>query len=100
MLKCIIFDEETNVFIKTKLICFKISNKLQFCLFSMFSIYEIALQNANFEIVNVVTICIEMQWQKTRLFLSDRVCVIIKSVSEISTCFSNMLCFCEFFAMN
>ena len=50
----------------------------------MFSIFEIGLQDANLEIVNVVTICIEMQWQMKRLFLSDRVCVIIKSVSEIS----------------
>ena len=50
----------------------------------MFCIFEIALQYANFElIVNVVTICIEMQWQRKKLFMSDRLCVIIKSVSEI-----------------
>ena len=61
MLKSIIFTEERNVFIKTKLIGFKINNKLHFCLFSVFSIFEIALQNANFKIVNVVIICIEMQ---------------------------------------
>ena len=40
----------------------------------MFSIFEIALQNANFEIVNVVIICIEMQWQREKLFMSDSVC--------------------------
>ena len=57
----------------------------------MFSIFEIALQNANFEIVNVVIICIEMQWQSKKLFLSDRVCVIIKSVSDISASFSNII---------
>ena len=34
----------------------------------MFSIFEIALQNANFEIVNVVIICVEMQWQRKKLF--------------------------------
>ena len=66
----------------------------------MFSIFEIALQNANFEIVNVVTICIEMQWQWKKLFLSDRVFVIIKSVSEISACLSNILCFWAFLAVN
>ena len=53
----------------------------------MFSIFEIALQNANFKIVNVVIICIEMQWQRKKLFLSDRACVISKSVSEISAIF-------------
>ena len=31
MLKSIIFAEEGNVFIKTKLIGFKINNELQFC---------------------------------------------------------------------
>ena len=55
----------------------------------MFSIFEIALQNANFKIVNVVIICIEMQWQRKKLFLSYRVCVIIKSVSEITASFIN-----------
>ena len=58
---------------------------------SSVSIFEIALQNANFEIINVVTICIEMQRQRKKLFLSDRLCVIIKSVSEISASFSNIL---------
>ena len=29
----------------------------------MFSVFEIALQDTNFEIVNVVTISIEKQWQ-------------------------------------
>ena len=57
----------------------------------MFSIFEIALQNANFKIVNVVIICIEMQWQRKKLFLSDRACVISKSVSEISAIFSNIM---------
>ena len=66
----------------------------------MFSIFEIALQNANFKIVNVAIICIEMQWQRKKLFLSNRVCVIIKSVYEISASFSNILCFWEFLAMN
>ena len=74
MLKSIIFTEEKNIFIETKLICFKINNKLQFCLFSVFSIFEIALQNAIIEIVNVVIIFIEMQWQRKKLFLSDSVC--------------------------
>ena len=74
MLKSIIFTEEKNVFIKTKLIGFKINKKLHFCLFSVCSIFEIALQNANFEIVNVVIICIELQWQRKKLFLSDSVC--------------------------
>ena len=60
MLKSIIFAEERNVFIETKLIGIKINNKLQFCQFSVFSILEIALKNANFEIVNVATICLEM----------------------------------------
>ena len=100
MLESIIFAEERNFFIKTKLIGFKINNKLQFCYFSVFSIFEIALQNANCKIVNVVIICIEMQWQRKKLFLSDRVCVIIKSVSEISASFSNILCFWALLAMN
>ena len=66
----------------------------------MFSIYEIALQDANFEIVNVETICIEMQWQRKKLFLSDRVYAISKSVSEISACFSSILSFWASLAMN
>ena len=49
----------------------------------MISILDIVLQDANFEIVNVVTICIEIQWQRKKLFRSDRVYVIIKCVSEI-----------------
>ena len=65
----------------------------------MFSIFEIALQGANFEIVNVVFICIEMQWQRKNVFLYGRVCVIIKSAYEISTCFSNILCFWAFFGI-
>ena len=60
MSKSIIFAEERNVFVKTKLIDLKINNVLQFCYFSVFSIVEIALQDENIEIVNVVTICIEM----------------------------------------
>ena len=66
----------------------------------MFSIFEIALRNINFEIVNVVIICIEMQWQRKKFLLSDSVCVIIKSVSEITASFSNILCIWAFFAMN
>ena len=66
----------------------------------MFSIFEIALLDANVEIVNFVTFCIEMQWQRKKLFLSDKVCVIIKYVSEISASFSNILCFWAFLAMN
>ena len=31
-------------------------------------------------------ICIEMQWQGEKLFLFDRVCVIIQPVSDISAC--------------
>ena len=89
MLKSIIFTEETNVFIKTTLIGFEINNKLQICLFYVFSIFEIALQNANYMIVNFVIICIEMQWQRKKRFLSDRVCVIMKSVSVITASFSN-----------
>ena len=34
----------------------------------LFSIFEIALQNANFDIVNFVIICIEMQWQRRSIF--------------------------------
>ena len=100
MLEIIIFAEERNVFIKTKLIGFKINNKLQFCSFSMIIIFEFVPQNANFEIVNVVIICIQMQWQRKKPFLSDRVCVIIKSVSEISASFSNIPCFRAFLAIN
>ena len=96
MLKSIILAEVSNVFIKTKLIGYKINNELQFCLFYVFSIFEIAIRNANFEIVNAVTVCIEMQWQRKRIFL----CVIIKSAYEISVCFSNILCFWAFLAMN
>ena len=39
----------------------------------LFSIFEIALQNANYEIVNDVIISIEMQWQRKKLFLPDGV---------------------------
>ena len=63
----------------------------------MFSVFEIALQDANFDIVDVVIICIEMQWQRKKHFVYDRVCVIIKSVSENSASFSNILCFWAFF---
>ena len=56
----------------------------------MICIFEIALHNANIAIVNVVTICIEVQWHRKKLFLSDRVCETAKSVSEISVCFSNI----------
>ena len=42
----------------------------------MLSVFEIAFQVAHFEIINVVVICIEMQWQKKKLILSDRVCMI------------------------
>ena len=73
MLKSIISAEERNVFVKTKLIGFKINNELQFFYLSVFSIYEISLQDAKFEIVNAVTICIEMQWQRNKFF-SDSVC--------------------------
>ena len=38
------------------------------------SVFEIALQDVNLEVVNAVTICIEMQWQRKKLFLSDSVC--------------------------
>ena len=65
----------------------------------MFSIFEITLQDENHKIVNIVIICIEMQWQRKKLFLSDRVCVIIKSVSEITASFSNILC-CEILVIN
>ena len=30
----------------------------------MFSVFEITFQDANIEIVNVVVICIEVQWQR------------------------------------
>ena len=66
----------------------------------MLSIFEIALQKANFEIVDVVIIGIEMQWQRKKLFVSDRVRVNIKSVSKNSAYFSNILCLWAFFAMN
>ena len=68
MFKSILSAEEGNVFVKAKHIGFKINNELQFCLFSVFSIFEIALQDANFEITYVVTICIEMQWQRKKIF--------------------------------
>ena len=100
MFKSFISAMERNVSVKTKLIGIKINNELQFCHFYMISIFEIALQDTNFEIVNIVTICIKMQWQRKKLFLSDRECVIIKSVSENSACFSNILCFRESLAMN
>ena len=48
----------------------------------MLGIFENAFQDANFEIVNVVTISIEMQWQRKKLFMTDRVYVFNKSVSE------------------
>ena len=66
----------------------------------MFIVFEISFQDASFEIVNVVTNCIKMQWQRKKLFLSDRVCVIIKSVSEVSAYFPDILCFWAFFATN
>ena len=59
MIKNIIFAEEMNIFVQTKLVGFKISNKLQFCQSSVFSICEIALHDANPEIVNVVTIAFQ-----------------------------------------
>ena len=90
MLKTIIFTEERNILIKTKLISLKINKKMQFCWFSVFSIFEIALLNANFEIVNVVIICFKMQWQQKKLFLSNRVCVIIKTISENTASLSNI----------
>ena len=68
MLKSIISAKERNIFVKAKLIGFRINNELQFCQFSVFSIFEIALQDANIEIVNVVAICIEMQLQRKRPF--------------------------------
>ena len=49
----------------------------------MYNIFEIALQNAIFEIVNIVIFCIEMQWQSKMLLPSDRECVIINYVTEI-----------------
>ena len=58
MLKSVIFTEERNISVKIKPICFKINNKLQFCKFSVFSIFEIAFQNANFEIANVVVVVV------------------------------------------
>ena len=66
MLKSIISAKERNIFVKAKLIGFRINNELQLCQFSVFSIFEIALQDANIEIVNVVAICIEMQLQRKR----------------------------------
>ena len=73
MFKSFIFAEERNVFVKTKLLGLEVNNELLFCLSSVFSVFEIALQDANIDIVNVVTICIEMQWQRKKLFLSDSV---------------------------
>ena len=46
MFKSIIFAEERNVFVKIKLIDFKINNELQLCQISVFSIFENALQDA------------------------------------------------------
>ena len=45
---------------------------------------------SNYKIINIVIICIEMQWQRKKLFQSDKVCVIIKSASEITAIFSNI----------
>ena len=68
MLKSIISAEKKNVFVEIKLIGFRINDELQFCQFYVFSILEIAFLDANFEIVNVVAIYIEMQSQRKRLF--------------------------------
>ena len=62
--KSIISASERNVFDKTKPIGFKINNELQFWEYSVFSVFEITFQDANIEIVNVVVICIEVQWQR------------------------------------
>ena len=59
----------------------------------MFIVLEIVFQHSNFEIV---VICIEMQWQIRKPFLSDRLYVIIKSLPEISACFSRKICFRAF----
>ena len=40
------------------------------CLISL----KLTIQDANFDIFNAVAICIEMQWQRKKLFLSDSVC--------------------------
>ena len=100
MLKSIIFAVQRNVFVNTKLIGFKLISELQLCYFSVLRIFEFALQHANCEIVIVVTIYLEVQWQRKKLFLSDIVCVITKSVSDISACLSNILGFWAFLAMN
>ena len=40
---------------------FNVNNEMQFSLFNVLSDFEIALQDAIFEIVDVVAMCIEMQ---------------------------------------
>ena len=82
----------TPCLLKPSSIFLEINNKLQLRKISALSIFEIALQNVNVEIVNVEIICIEMKWQ--------RVSVIIKSTSAISTSISNGMRFAVFFALN
>ena len=81
-----------TVSIETKLIGLKTNNNFNSVDF-LFIIFKIALQNANVEIVDVETICIEMKWQRV-------IKLIIKATSAISASFSNGMRFGLFFALN
>ena len=81
-----------TVSIETKLIGLKTNNNFNSVNF-LFIIFKIALQNANVEIVDVETICIEMKWQRV-------IKLIIKATSAISASFSNGMRFGLFFALN
>ena len=41
-----------------------VSKLIMNCRSESFSVFEITFQDANIEIVNVVAICIEVQWQR------------------------------------
>ena len=71
------------VFIKTKLIGFKVNNEFIFCYFFVINVFENSFQDANIVIVN----------GRSRGFLPDTVCVIIKSAFENTVYLSNMLGF-------
>ena len=49
----------------------------------MVSIFETVFPDTNFDIANVLAICIEMQWQRKKVVLSDRVRLIISSIPTV-----------------
>ena len=65
------------------------NNDLHICQFSVFSVFEIAFQDAQFVIVDVVTSALKCN-SKGGCFLYDRVCVIFNLVSAVSTSFPNI----------